>query len=62
MSIFVGMDGLGQLVELHIDYVSKHPSQCIGVSIFSSAMLESPSMDAKSVATLWFALSEALSL
>jgi len=36
VSIFVGMDGLGQFGELHIDYVSKHPSQCIGVSIFFS--------------------------
>jgi len=62
VSIFVGMDGLGQFGELHIDYVSKHPSQCIGVSIFSPAMLESTSMDVKSVATLWFALSGALSL
>lgn len=60
--IFAGMDGLGQFGEPHIDYVNKHPSQCIGVSIFSPAMLESPSMDVKSVATLWFALSGALSL
>jgi len=45
VSIFAGMDGLGQFGEPHIDYVSKHPSQCIGVSIFSPAMLESPSMD-----------------
>jgi len=56
------MNGLGQFGEPHIDYVSKHPSQCIGVSIFSPAMLESPSMDVKSVPTLWFALSGALSL